>query len=324
MLRSVRRIAGWSLMVASLAVAQSARAEEWKPSKVVRIVVPIVGSTNDVLGRLVGQELQKVLGQPVIVENKGGAGGMIGAAEVAKSAPDGHTLLVGFNAPLSINPSLYPKMSYDPQKNLAPITLAVRSPQFLVVNPNVPAKTLPEFVDLAKKKKLSYGSVSAGSASHLTMEMLNAAANIHLTHVPYRGATQAVTDLLSGEVDAAFLVPGNIQQFAKAGRARILASTGEKRFASTPEVPTMIELGYPGFTATSWIGFLAPGGTPQPIIDRYHKEIVRILQQPEIRAKLIGLEFEVVASTPAEFAQWIKNDTQLWGKIIKNAGIKAE
>jgi tripartite-type tricarboxylate transporter receptor subunit TctC len=311
-------------MVAAVAVAQSARAEEWKPSKVVRIVVPIVGSTNDVLGRMVGAELQKVLGQPVIVENKGGAGGMIGAAEVAKSAPDGHTLLVGFNGPLSINPSLYAKMSYDPQKNLAPITLAVRAPQFLVVNPNVPAKTLTEFVNLAKKKKLSYGSVSAGSASHLTMEMLASAAHIQLTHVPYRGATQAVTDLLSGEVDAAFLVPGNIQQFAKAGRARILASTGEKRFASTPDVPTMIEQGYQGFTATSWIGFLAPGGTPQPIIDRYHKEMVRILQQPEIRAKLIQLEFEVVASTPAEFAQWIKADTQLWGQVIKSAGVKAE
>jgi tripartite-type tricarboxylate transporter receptor subunit TctC len=324
MLRSVSRIVCWSLMVASLAVARSATAQEWKPSKVVRIVVPIVGSTNDVLGRLVGAELQKVLGQPVIVENKGGAGGMIGAAEVAKSAPDGHTLLVGFNGPLSINPSLYPKMSYDPQKNLAPITLAVRAPQFLVVNPNVPAKTLAEFVNLAKKKNLSYGSVSSGSASHLTMEMLNAAAHIQLTHVPYRGATQAVTDLLSGEVDAAFLVPGNIQQFAKAGRARILASTGEKRFASTPEVPTMIELGYEGFTATSWIGFLAPGGTPQPIIDRYNKEIVRILQQPEIRAKLIQLEFEVVASTPAEFAQWIRTDTQLWGKVIKSAGVKPE
>jgi tripartite-type tricarboxylate transporter receptor subunit TctC len=283
-------------MVASLAVAQSATAQEWKPSKVVRIVVPIVGSTNDVLGRLVGAELQKVLGQPVIVENKGGAGGMIGAAEVAKSAPDGHTLLVGFNGPLSINPSLYPKMSYDPQKNLAPITLAVRAPQFLVVNPNVPAKTLAEFVNLAKKKNLSYGSVSSGSASHLTMEMLNAAAHIQLTHIPYRGA----------------------------GRARILASTGEKRFASTPDVPTMIELGYEGFTATSWIGFLAPGGTPQPIIDRYNKEIVRILQQPEIRAKLIQLEFEVVASTPAEFAQWIKADTQLWGKVIKSAGVKPE
>jgi tripartite-type tricarboxylate transporter receptor subunit TctC len=324
MLRSVSRIVCWSFMVASLAVAQSATAEEWKPSKVVRIVVPIVGSTNDVLGRLVGAELQKVLGQPVIVENKGGAGGMIGAAEVAKSAPDGHTLLVGFNGPLSINPSLYAKMSYDPQKNLAPITLAVRAPQFLVVNPNVPAKTLTEFVNLAKKKKLSYGSVSAGSASHLTMEMLASAAHIQLTHVPYRGATQAVTDLLSGEVDAAFLVPGNIQQFAKAGRARILASTGEKRFASTPDVPTMIEQGYEGFVATSWIGFLAPGGTPQPIIDRYHKEMVRILQQPEIRAKLIQLEFEVVASTPAEFAQWIKADTQLWGQVIKSAGVKAE
>jgi tripartite-type tricarboxylate transporter receptor subunit TctC len=324
MLRIFGRNARWYLMVASLAVAQSAIAQEWKPTKIVRIVVPIVGSTNDVLARLVGAELQKVLGETVVIENKGGAGGTIGTSEVARSVPDGHTLLVGFNGPISINPALYPKLSYDPQKNLAPITLAVRSPQFLVVNPKVPANNLTDFVNLAKKKNLSYASVSAGSASHLTMEMLASAAKIQLTHVPYRGATQAVTDLLAGEVDAAFLVPGNIQQFVKTGRARILASTGEKRFASTPDLPTMIEQGYKGFVATSWIGFFAPGGTPQPIIDRYSKEIVRILQQPEIRAKLIQLEFEVVAGSPTEFAQWIRDDIQLWGKVIKEAGVKPE
>jgi tripartite-type tricarboxylate transporter receptor subunit TctC len=324
MLRFFGRNASWYLMIASLAVAQSAIAQEWKPTKVVRIVVPIVGSTNDLIARLVGAELQKVLGQAVIVENKGGAGGTIGTSEVARSAPDGHTLLVGFNGPISINPTLYSNLSYDPQKNLAPITLAVRAPQFLVVNPKVPAKTLTDFVNLAKKQKLSYASVSAGSASHLTMEMLASAAKIQLTHIPYRGATQAVTDLLGGEVDAAFLVPGNIQQFVKTGRARILASTGEKRFASTPDVPTMIEQGYKGFVATSWIGFFAPGGTPQPIIDRYSKEIVRILQQPEIRSKLAQVEFEVVASSPTEFAQWIRDDIQLWGKVIKEAGVKHE
>ena len=312
--------------VVLLASAGTVLAQEWSPSKPVRIVVPIVGSTNDVLARLVAPELQKAIGQTVIVENKGGAGGNIGANEVAKAPPDGHTLLIGFNGPIAINKTLFANLPYDPQKDLAPITLMVTAAQFLVVHPSVPAKNVAELVALAKTdpKALSYGSVSVGSASHLTMEMLKSAAGVNLTHVPYKGAGPAVADLIGGQIQAAFLVPGNITQFAKDGRARLLASTGPRRFASTPDVPTMVEQGYPGFVALSWIGFLAPGGTPQPVIDRYHKEIVRIIQTPEIRAKLEAMEFELVASTPKYFADWIGSEIVRWGNVIKATGTKAE
>jgi tripartite-type tricarboxylate transporter receptor subunit TctC len=190
----------------------------------------------------------------------------------------------------------------------------------------LPVKTVADLVAMAKADpdKLSYGSVSMGSASHLTMEMFKSAAKINLTHIPYKGAAPAITDLLGGNVQAAFMVPGNVQQFAREGRLRLIASTGPKRFSSTPNVPTMIELGYPDFVATSWIGFLAPGGTPKNIIDRYHKEIVKILQMPDVRDKLVDMEFEVVATTPEQFGAWIKSEIPRWGKVIKDTGTKAD
>jgi tripartite-type tricarboxylate transporter receptor subunit TctC len=312
------------LFLAFAASAGPALAADWSPSKPVRIVVPIVGGTNDVLARLVAPELEKALGQPVIVENKGGAGGTIGANEVAKAAPDGQTLLVGYNGPVAINVTLFSKLPYDPVKDLTPITLAVMSPQFLVVNPSVPVKDVAEFVARAKATKMSYASVSVGSASHLTMEMLKSAAHVDITHVPYKGSAPAVNDLLGGQVDAAFLVPGNVSQLIKSGQLRAIASTGPKRFASAPDVPTMIEQGYPGFVAVSWIGFLLPGGTPRPIVDRYNTEIVRILNLPDIKAKLQGMEFEVVAGSPEQFEQWIKDEIPRWGKVIKDTGAKVD
>ena len=309
-----------------VALSISALAQEWTPTKTVRIVVPIVGSTNDVLARLVAPELSKAIGQPVIVENKGGGGGTIGADFVAKSDPDGHTLLVGFNGPLAINVSLFSKLPYDPVKDLSPITLAVSVPQFLVVHPSVPVKNATELVALAKASpgKLSYGSVSVGSASHLTMEMLKSAAKVDIVHVPYKGAPQAVTDLIGGQVQASFLVPGNVLQYLKEGQLKVIASTGRRRFAATPDVPTMIEQGFPDFEAVSWIGFLAPGGTPRPIIERYNREMVRILKSPEVRAKLEQLQFDVVAGTPEQFAQWIQTEIPRWGAVIKATGAKAD
>jgi len=323
---AVPRRAMLALAFAATGLASPALAQEWAPSKTVRIVVPIVGGTNDVVARLVAPELQKALGQTVIVENKGGAGGNIGANEVAKSPPDGHTLLVGYNGPIAINQTLFSKMPYDPVKDLSPITLAVTSPQFLVVHPSVPVKSVAELVAKAKAEPgaLSYASVATGSASHLTMEMLKLAAHVDITHVPYKGSGPAVVDLVGGQVQAAFFVPGNIQQFVKEGRARVIASTGPKRFPTTPDVPTMIEQGFPDFIAVSWIGFLAPGGTPKPIIDRYNKEIVRILNLPEVRKRLQDMEFEVVAGTPAQFAQWIQTEIPRWGKVIKATGAKAD
>jgi tripartite-type tricarboxylate transporter receptor subunit TctC len=315
-----------ALAVAASALTLPATAQEWAPTKTVRIIVPIVGSTNDVIARLVAPELQKALGVAVIVENKGGAGGNIGADMVAKSPPDGHTLLVGFNGPIAVNVTLFKDLPYDPQRDLAPITLAVTSPQFLAVHPSVPAKNVAELVALAKASpgKLAYASVSIGSASHLTMEMLKSRAGIDLVHVPYKGSSLAVADLIGGQVSAAFLVPGNILEFAKDGRARLIASTGSKRFAATPDVPTMIEQGYPDFIALSWIGFLAPGGTPRPIIDRYNKEIVRILRTPEVRSKLEDMQFDLVAGSPEQFAQWIRTEIPRWGKVIKETGARAD
>jgi tripartite-type tricarboxylate transporter receptor subunit TctC len=315
-----------ALAAGLLSLAGFAQAQEWSPSRPVRIIVPIVGSTNDVLARIVAPKLQEALGQPVVVENKPGAGGNIGADFVAKAPPDGHTLLIGYNGPIAINVTLFDKMPYDPVKDLAPITLAVKAPQYLVVNSASGITSLKDLVAKAKAQpaRFSYASVAVGSASHLTMEMLKSAAQIHLTHIPYRGAGPAVTDLLAGNVQAAFFVPGNVQQFVKEGRLKLLASSGIKRFASTPDVPTVAESGYKDFEATSWIGFLAAAGTPRPIIDRYNRELVKILNSPDVSERLREMEFEVIAGSPEQFGSWIRAEIPRWGAVIKATGAKAE
>ncbi len=322
---SIRR-ATLSVFCSGLALVGSAFAQDWSPTKPVRIIVPIVGSTNDVLARIVAPKLSEAIGQPVVVENKPGAGGNIGADLVAKAAPDGHTLLVGYNGPLAINVSLFEKMPYDPLKDLATITLAVKSPQYLVTNPASGITSVKDFVAKAKAApgKYSYASIAVGSASHLTMEMLKTAADIQVTHVPYRGTGPALVDLVGGNVPIGFFVPGNVQQFAKEGRVILLASSGLKRFPGTPNVPTMIESGFPDFEASSWIGFLTTGGTPRPIIDRYHREIVKILNTPEVRDKLRDMEFEVTATTPEQFTAWIRSEIPRWGKVIQATGAKAD
>ena len=319
-----RRLLTTALVAATIPSAWAQGTPDWRPSKPVRIVVPIVGSTNDVLARLVAPELHKAFGQPFVVENKPGAGGNIGALDVSRAAPDGHTLLVGYNGPLAINVSLFNKMPYDPMKDLAPITLAVKSPQYLVVNPATGITSVKEFIATAKTnpQKLNYGSVSVGSASHLTMEMMKSEAGFNITHIPYRGAAPAVSDLVAGMVQTGFFVPGNVQGFVKEGKLRLLASTGLKRFPSTPDVPTLAESGLKDFEATSWIGFLAPAGTPPHIIKRYNEEMVKILKSPDILARLHEMEFEVVAGTPREFSAWISSEITRWGKVIKDTGAK--
>ena len=321
-IRHLLAIATLGAAAASGIQAQTA----WAPSKPVRIVVPIVGSTNDVLARLVAPKLQEAFGQPFVVENKGGAGGTIGAHEVVRAEPDGHTLLVGFNGPLAINVTLFDRMPYDPTKDLAPITLAVKSPQYLVANPATGITSVQDFIDKAKASpgKYSYGSVSMGSASHLTMEMMKSAAGFRMTHIPYRGAGPAVADLVAGNVQAGFFVPGNVQGFVKEGRLKLLASTGQKRFPSTPDIPTLSESGLKDFEATSWIGFLAPGGTPAHIVNRYHQEMVKILNSPEVSKRLHDMEFEIVAGTPQQFSDWIRVEIERWGQVVKANHIKAE
>ncbi len=301
-------------------------AQEWSPTRPIKIVVPIVGSTNDTIARLVAPRLQEAVGQPVVVENKPGAGGNIGTEFVARSPADGHTLMVGYNGPLAINVSLFEKMSIDPQRDLTPITLAVKSPQYLVTGPGADFKTVEEFIAKTKAApaKYSYASIAVGSASHLTMEMFKQAAGFQATHVPYKGATPAVTDLLAGTVQVAFMVPGNVKQFVQQGRLNLLATTGEKRFPSTPHVPTLIELGFKDMEASGWVGFLLPGGTPRPIVDRYHKELVKILRTPDMMAKMAEMEYEVMASTPEQFSQWIRSETLRWGAVVKATGARVE
>jgi tripartite-type tricarboxylate transporter receptor subunit TctC len=303
-----------------------AQPQEWAPSRPVRIIVPFLGGTNDILARIVSPKLQDALGQPFVVEDKPGAGGNIGADLVAKAEPDGHTLLIGYNGPIAINVTLFKKMPYDPVKDLAPITLAVKAAQYLVVNPASGITSVADLVAKAKARpgRFSYASVAVGSASHLTMEMFKLAANVHLTHIPYRGAGPAVTDLLAGNVQAGFFVPGNVLDFAKQGRLKLLACSGTKRFANTPEVPTLIELGFKDFEATAWIGLLTTAGTPQPIIDRYSKELVKILHLPDVKEKLQAMEFDVVASSPEQFGAWIRTEISRWGAVIKATGAKVD
>ena len=321
-----RRLLTTALVAATIPSAWAQGTPDWRPSKPVRIVVPIVGSTNDVLARLVAPELHKAFGQPFVVENKPGAGGNIGALDVSRAAPDGHTLLVGYNGPLAINVTLFDKMPYDPTKDLAPITLAVKAPQYLVATPSAGFTSVQDFIAKVKANpaRYSYGSVAMGSASHLTMEMMKSAADFRMTHIPYRGAGPALADLIAGNVQAGFFVPGNVQGFVKEGRLKLLASTGRQRFPSTPDIPTLSESGLKDFEATSWIGFLAPPATPPEIIGRYHAEIVRILKSPEIQKRLHEMEFEVVATTPREFSDWIGTEITRWGKVIKATGAKAE
>ncbi len=304
----------------------SAAAQEWAPARPVRIVVPVVGGTVDILARLVAPRLQEALGQPMIVENRAGAGGNTATDFVAKSAADGHTLLASFTAPITVNPTLFAKLPYDPQKDLAPVMLAVSTHQFLVVHPAVPARTVAELVQYLKANpgRLSYASIAVGGASHLTMEMFKSAAGVDLLHVPYKGTGPAITDLLAGNVQASMLVAGNVLPHLKTGKLRALAATGRKRFGSAAEVPTMIESGFPDFEAVAWIGFHAPGGTPREVISRYHRELTRILALAEVRERLSGLEFDIVASSPQGFADYIRLETLRWAKVIRDTGAKAE
>lgn len=319
-----RWLAGTAIIGSML--SGTALASDWAPTQPVTIVVPITGSTNDLLARLVAPHLEEALGQPFIVENRPGAGGNIGADHVVRSAPDGHTLLIGYNGPIAINKTLFANLPYDPLTDLAPITLAVRAPQYLVVHPDLPVNSFDEFIEYAKAHpgELSYGSVAVGSASHLTMEMLKRHAGLDMVHVPYKGAAPVLVDLLAGTVSAAFLVPGNVQQYINDDRLRPIAVSGLERFASTPDIPTVHESGYEGFNAVSWIGLLAPAGTPPEAIERYNTEMVRILHKPEVRQRLEDIEFEVVATSSQEFSDWIAQEIPRWGEVIEATGARVD
>jgi tripartite-type tricarboxylate transporter receptor subunit TctC len=315
-----------ALFIIALLGACTAQAQTY-PSRPVRLVVPFpAGSTPDIVGRALGQKLAAAWGQPVIVDNKPGAGANIGTAEVAKAAPDGYTLLIGSNGPIAINKTLYAKLPFDPDRDLRPISLLAAAPQILAVHPGVPASDLKQLIDYARANpdKLAYGSVGAGSASHLTMELLKSQARISLVHVPYKGFPPVVTDLMSGQIQATFaIVPAVLPQI-RAGKLKALAVTSEKRTALAPDIPTVSEQGLPQFDATAWQGLLCPAGTPPDTIERISRETQKAMHAADLRELLGKQGFEVIGSTPQEFAAFIRAESAKWGAVVKATGAKAE
>ena len=297
------------------------------PSKPVKVVIPYpAGSTPDIVGRTTADRLQKALGQPFVVENRTGAGGNIGTEVVAKASPDGHTLLVAINGPVAVNKHLYKSLPFDPDKDLLPISLLASAPQLLVTTPAVPTESFKAFLDYAKRNpgKLSYGSVGAGSASHLTMELLKSAAGVFIVHIPYRGFPPAVTDMLAGNIDTMFAIIPAVLPHIRVGKMKPLAVTAMKRNALAPDVPSVAELGYPQLESLAWIGLLAPAGTPREIIDRLSAETIKGMQTAETREALARQGFDVVANTPPEFARWIRSESDKWAKVIKASGATAD
>ena len=297
------------------------------PSKPVRVVVTFPpGSTPDIVGRALATRLQDAMGQPFVVENRAGAGGNIGADAVAKAAPDGYTLLVSTNGVFAINKALYKSMPFDPDKDLAPISLLATAPQMLVVNPSLGIADFKQFLSYARNNpdKLSYGSVGAGSASHLTMELLESEAKVSLVHVPYKGFPPAVTDMLGGSIHAMFAIIPGVLQHVRAGKMTGLAVTGLKRSSLAPGVPSVAELGLAQLESLAWIGLGAPGGTPREILLRLAGEARKQLGAPEARELLGRQGFDVVAGTPEEFQRWIRGESEKWSRVIRASGATAE
>jgi tripartite-type tricarboxylate transporter receptor subunit TctC len=297
------------------------------PDKPVKVVVTFPpGSTPDIVGRALANRLQSALGQPFVVENRAGAGGNIGADAVAKAAPDGYTLLVSTNGVFAINKSLYKSMPFDPDRDLAPISLLATAPQMLVVKPALGLHGLAQFLQYARNNpgKLSYGSVGAGSASHLTMELLKSTAGVSLVHVPYKGFPPAVTDMLAGNIDAMFAIVPGVLQHVRAGKMVGLAVTALKRSNLAPDVPSVAELGYPQLESLAWIGLAAPAGTPQAVLDRLSEETTRGMHATEVRELLGKQGFDVVAGSPKEFAGWIRDEATKWSAIVRTSGAKVD
>ncbi|CAJ91488.1 Tripartite-type tricarboxylate transporter, extracytoplasmic receptor component TctC [Cupriavidus necator] len=301
-------------------------AQPW-PARPIRMVVPFPpGSSPDLIARIVTEKLAAALGQPVVVENRPGAGGNIGTGMVARAAPDGYTLLFTINGPLVTAPTLSRNLNYDPFRQLAPVTLVATSPNVLVVDARLPVHNLREFVALARAKpgELNYGSPGNGSASHLAMEQLKAMAGIDLQHVPYPGFPQITTAMVGGQVQAGFMVPAIAMPQVNAGKLRVLAVTTTGRTAVLPSVPTVAESGYPGFEAISWQAVLAPAGTPQAVIDRLYRELVAIIGSADVRDKMRAQYFVPAGTAPASLRQTMVSEKARWDKVIRAAGVQPE
>lgn len=296
------------------------------PSKPLKILVPSTpGDGSDILARSIAQKLTERWGQPVVVENRPGAGGVVGTEAAAKSPADGYTVIMGNAGSHAINQALYPKLSYDVVRDFAPITLAASAPNVFVVNPSVPAKTVGEFIALAKKEpgKYSFASGGNGSSAHLNGEMLEAFAGIEMTHVPYKGSSPAITDVIAGQVQ---LMIGNLPPVLphiKSGKVRALGVTTATRFAATPDLPPIADT-VTGYESLAWFGLFAPAATPREVVAKWHDEVVAILALPDIRERVAQMGFEVVGNTPEAYATLIRNDIAKWQRVVKTSGAKAD
>ena len=314
-----------ALAVAGMNLPHPASAAEEFPNKQIRFVVPYPpGGANDTVARVVAQKLSENMGQAVVVDNKPGASGMIAGEFVARSAPDGYTVMIDQSS-LVMNPGLHPNAKFDVKQDLAPVTLAANMLHVLIVNPTVQARDLAELIALAKAQpgKLNYSSTGTGGPQHILMELFKRAAGVNIVHIPYKGGAPATLAVLSNDAQMTFITVSTSLPHIKAGKVRVLAAVGKARSKILPEVPTFEETGFKGL-ATPWLGILAPAKTPAPIIKRLNAEFVAALNSPQVRDKLEQQAFEVVASTPEAFARFIDDELALYGKLIRDVGIKAD
>ena len=323
MIRTTRR----TLMAAALAsplLPHAARAQAWSPTRAIRFVVPFpAGGATDVVARVLAERMQEKLGQPVVVENRTGAGGNLGVENVVRSAPDGHSILMGTTGTLTINPHLYTNMGFNPASDLAGISMAFATEHVLIVNPSVPAQSAQEFLALlrARPGQLSYGSAGAGSSTHMVAELFKLVAQVDIQHVPYRGSAPALNDTVAGNVQMMMDQLPSAIAMIQANRVRALAVTGPRRSRLLPELPTMAELGLPQAEATSWGAVMAPSGTPAPALARLNAVIREALAEPGVQQRLAAAGAEAVSSTPEELAATMRAETEKWGRVVREARI---
>jgi tripartite-type tricarboxylate transporter receptor subunit TctC len=309
-------------LVSGAVAAQSAF-----PSRTISMMVGFQpGGGTDTAARIVAKKLAETLGQSVVVENRPGAGGNIAHELLSKATPDGHSILLGSVGSLAVAPHIVSKLGYDPLRDFAPITMAVAFPNVLVVNATVPVQTLADFVKLANSKPgaINYGSSGIGGAGHLAGELFRMMAKVSIVHVPYKGGAPAMTDVLGGQIPAIFATPVTAGPHIKSGKLRALATTGMRRSPAMPDVPTVAESGYPGFEATNWYGYIAPGRTPKDVVERLNRELVAVLSNAEIREQLFSHGMEAAPGTSEAFARYIEREHATWGRVVKEVGIRAD
>ena len=324
-LKMKKWLSGALVCLSGVLIAGLAQAQSW-PTKPIKLIVPYPpGGGTDVIARIVQEPLAKELGQQVIIDNRGGAGGSIGSALAAQSPSDGYTILFTLSSH-TINPAIYTKLPFDTEKDFSSVVTVASLPQILVANPNFPAKTVKEVIEMAKAKpgSISYASVGNGSPGHLAGAMMATDAGVDMTHIPYRGGGPAVTDVMAGQVPLLWVSIPAAAQFVKAGKLRALAVSTVKRSAVFPEVPTMVDSGFKGFEVDSWYAMFVPAKTPQAIIDRINKAAVNVLSQPDVKERLLGQGAEAVGDTPAQLSGVVKKEIAKWKQVVKSANIKVD